>query len=466
MVLILLAEGRWANAHIALKQALTLAPSDPALILWSQALSSVDEKVSVDRELVLRALADAMLVEAHPQDLEDLVFVAQRLGMQSPWVVVCHAKALDLLKRPVEARELLRLALNAVDASPLHCLALAQSYSDASGLTDAVSLLREGVSRFPDDLALRMALCTSLLRAGDVSGANAVVFSASVASSQEPELLVQRGVVRMRQREFAEAVVLFREALTSWLESDGPSLVRIRPSTGFDADRIECLMWTSLVQLHDEGVQAFPTSGTLLGLIREGGLLPFDKDFDFGLPWDQMSAAMQCLARHGWEEYDGSFGLSNPRAFRHVATGLVLDLCGFLPGGGGDQFLGGFWVGQFPTSEDRVTVFPVLRLQEVVRKEGVVWMPVNADAWLQALYGNWRQPDPDFDTVIAAHNLRDFSPLTHSYALLRIITRWQQGQTAKLRSLLKHTLKYLPRDDLLLRLQQHAEHSLQRDSHG
>lgn len=84
-------------------------------------------------------------------------------------------------------------------------------------------------------------------------------------------------------------------------------------------------------------------------------------------------------------------------------------------------------------------------------------MPVNAEAVLTALYGDWRTPDPDFDTVIGAKNLRDFSPLTHCYALLRILSRWQQGHLAKARALLLHTLKYVPDDVLLGRVQAHLQ---------
>lgn len=365
-----------------------------------------------------------------------------------------------------EAQGLLQNALGDEAASPMHWLALAQLDLDAHHVGDAVAVLREGLTHFSDDLELKLALSSALLLAGDVAGADAIVFSVSTASADEPELLLQRGMVRMRQRDFLTAQTLFRDALTAWLEAGEPLRIRTFPATGFDSERIERAMWETLMQLHDDGIQAFPTSGTLLGLTRDGGLLPFDKDWDFGLPWEQMQAAVNCLLRHGWVEYACSYGLSNPRALRQVETGLVLDLCGMTPDQTGERMLGGFWMGAAPLADDRVTVFPMLDLRKVSRGTGYVWMPVNADAWLQALYGNWREPDPDFDTVIAAHNLRDFSPLTHCYALLRIATRWQQGQRTKVLSLLRHTRKHLPDDELLLRLEQHVGRFTNVGSYG
>ena len=43
----------------------------------------------------------------------------------------------------------------------------------------------------------------------------------------------------------------------------------------------------------------------------------------------------------------------------------------------------------------------------------MVWSVTDAQAWVAALYGpDWRTPDPDFDAVIAAYNLRGFALLT------------------------------------------------------
>ena len=88
------------------------------------------------------------------------------------------------------------------------------------------------------------------------------------------------------------------------------------------------------------------------------------------------------------------------------------------------------------------------------RPEGRIWALDEPEAWLAALYGpDWRTPDPDFDSTVAAHNLRSFSLLTQCYAFSRIYQKWLQGQLPKALALTRHSLRHLPDDALLLRVQ-------------
>nr|WP_246261602.1 adenylyltransferase/cytidyltransferase family protein [Thiomicrorhabdus cannonii] len=70
---------------------------------------------------------------------------------------------------------------------------------------------------------------------------------------------------------------------------------------------------------------------------------------------------------------------------------------------------------------------------------------------------DWQTPQPDFDTVIAACNLREFSLLTECFAYSRILTNWQCGNISKTVSLAKFTLHYLPEDKLLSLLVNHLK---------
>ena len=62
--------------------------------------------------------------------------------------------------------------------------------------------------------------------------------------------------------------------------------------------------------------------------------------------------------------------------------------------------------------------------------------------------------DPDFDTVIAAHNLRGFAVLTQCYAFSRIYECWLQGRLRKAAALTRQSLRHRPDDALLLQVQQ------------
>lgn len=208
-------------------------------------------------------------------------------------------------------------------------------------------------------------------------------------------------------------------------------------------------------------MHAFPTSGTLLGLTRDGALLPFDKDVDVGLPFTEMPRAIECLQHHGWREDKHSSGLSNPRSFRHP-TGLVLDLCGFLVDTDSDTTIGGFWIAGVQWEWQRVTEYPPMNLRRQQRPEGSVWQLEDPEGWLASLYGEaWRTPDPLFDTIVGAANLRAFSPLVEYYAVNNLITHWLAGRPDKLHATLRHTRYHRPDDPLFAQVQAALQTALQ-----
>ena len=61
----------------------------------------------------------------------------------------------------------------------------------------------------------------------------------------------------------------------------------------------------------------------------------------------------------------------------------------------------------------------------------MVWSLVNPEDWLTDLYGDWRIPDPEFDTVIFAANMKGFSLLTQCYAYNRLMWLWKKGYLSK-----------------------------------
>lgn len=244
-----------------------------------------------------------------------------------------------------------------------------------------------------------------------------------------------------------EARVHFREALRYQCEQLKQANIPPSPVM-FDHQAAERTLWQVLAQLAAAGVQAFPTSGTLLGLTREGQLLPFDKDLDIGLPFTQMDAAAACLEAQGWKRRVHIQGLVNPQEWHH--QGVALDLCGFMPEPATGRLLSGFWFEGPEHPWSRVTEFNDFTLQPLDTAYGQVWQPAEPEAILVPLYGpDWRVPDPDFDTVIGAHNLRSGSLLTECYALARTLNTWIMGQHKKTRSLLGHALRHLPDDPLL-----------------
>lgn len=268
-------------------------------------------------------------------------------------------------------------------------------------------------------------------------------------SEKHPAVNFVYGTFLQKQGELPNAVKYLRAALEFRLAD--PFKPREPSSSTEDFDKLETeeLMWTTLSVLAKSGIHAFASYGTLLGIVREGGLLPFDKDIDFGLPHSEMDRAAACLENNGWIEASNNF-LTNPRAFVHPLTGVTLDLSGFVVDSETGETFTGFWMTSIPYEWARNTRYDEIRLRKRLSPANdPLWELENPEAWLESIYGDWRTPDPDFDTVIAAKNLYSFSLLTQTYAFARIYSKWQNGQIRKALALARHTQRHLSGDRLL-----------------
>lgn len=257
------------------------------------------------------------------------------------------------------------------------------------------------------------------------------------------------GTFLHKQGKLADAVGHFRTALTLMLEHPTQA-ARPRPRDDFDKPEVERLLWTTLSQLALAGVHAFAAFGTLLGIVREGGLLPFDKDLDIGLPLSELDGATRCLTANGWAEVPHAFAV-NPRSFIHLKLQVTIDVTGFAVDPQSADTYEGIWMDGIPYEWNRLTRWNTISLVKADSPEGSpIWSLQDPELWLRTLYGDWRTPDPDFDTIIAAKNLCGFSLMTQCYALGRIYERWESGKLRKAWAAARHSLRHLPDDVLLL----------------
>lgn len=170
----------------------------------------------------------------------------------------------------------------------------------------------------------------------------------------------------------------------------------------------------------------FLCAGTLLGIVRDGDLLPNDKDMDLGLPWHVNRArVLAALAS------DGAFvhvpaaadeSTDNERlnlTLVHRETKIAVDLFFFRPDG--DHVEAGFHQRPAPILS-RMRRFDIGMLEW----RGASWpVPAPAAQYLADLYGDeWRVPDPDFDTVLSSRCQTPASrDVRRCYGYLRLYER-------------------------------------------
>lgn len=229
----------------------------------------------------------------------------------------------------------------------------------------------------------------------------------------------------------------------------------------FMSGKAETLLWTTCAQLADQGIQAFPYAGTLLGLVRNNRLLESDKDIDIAVWMEFWNACCAALEQAGWVRSSMRIDYINYRDYIHPELGITLDVCG-LQKNSDQQITGGFALPDYPSDYQRISVFSSFDLVQRATDYGTVWFPRQPEIILTAFYGDWRTPNPYWDTVVSALNLRRFSLLVRCYAYHRLAQNWLAGDLAKAWSYAHQVALKDPDDMLALRSRQWLERALNR----
>ena len=163
-------------------------------------------------------------------------------------------------------------------------------------------------------------------------------------------------------------------------------------------------------------------AGTLLGIYRDGNILPYDKDMDLAIPAEiERDRVIRALSHCGEFELrhrfrwrpDDTYSMS----FVHVKLGVTIDLF-FLHPDGERHFI---------TGVDHPAQPMLCRIRRFDfaqhRWRGTSWpIPSAPERYLEDVYGTrWQEPDPGFDTVLSNPNrLPESIPLVvcHGYQRL------------------------------------------------
>ena len=277
------------------------------------------------------------------------------------------------------------------------------------------------------------------LQANDLAACDA--FSAALGRGQEElggptplervRLGFLLGIARLRRIRIEEALSAAQTALRQAAALPWPAEKTLVP-THFSPETAQPLYDQTRAALHTAGLLALPTGGALLGLTREGRLLPTDKDLDLLLPHSQIRRAGEILMTLGWRPCWTSLRLANLQAFLHPGTGTTLDLIGFLHDRQRDKILTGWWLPGFPLAEGRLVELSMPRPVAFFGPFGFFWKLENPETWVAELFGPfWRTPDPGFDTLIETPALVSVTPFTRCVVLLRLLEAWLTGHRVR-----------------------------------
>lgn len=142
--------------------------------------------------------------------------------------------------------------------------------------------------------------------------------------------------------------------------------------------------------LHSAGVTAWVQDGTLLGLVRDGTVIPWDHDTDTGMfASDWSDACHDALAAAGFTLKKALGKRSNGWQHRWVRDGVKTDIFFYYPSGGGRVWHAAY-VSERKQYRFTYDAFDVAPLET---SAGVMLAPSPPEAFLVAKYGaDWRTP--------------------------------------------------------------------------
>lgn len=267
---------------------------------------------------------------------------------------------------------------------------------------DAVKLLDIAISSFPSQLAPVTLLSRIVSNEGQIESIMESK-NRNARSGFSPRSYAQfiRACNRAGAYSTAEdiAVDAVINILTAYSQKGGNGSAGTQtglPKGQFTSNKGNVIL-TQLSHVAEEhGARFFLMGGTLLGMVRDNNLLPWDKDLDFGCFVEEATITdlwkMFCKSK-----FFLPMGTVEDRLIklRHI-TGVTVDI--FVNHRDGDRRWHG---GQFVTWSD-----PDFHLRSVEFGGNTFYMPEHAEAYLENHYGpGWQKPDPAFDVFWEAPNI-------------------------------------------------------------
>jgi len=219
----------------------------------------------------------------------------------------------------------------------------------------------------------------------------------------------------------------------------------------FASGEAELLLWETSAKLAELDLPAFPISGTLLGLERDGRLLPFDKDIDLAIWTPHFSACCSSLNLLGWQPISNQLPFETFKGFKHLESGITLDVYGIVRDSNNHRQRMGYTLNEYPSEYQSIRSF---RWQDLILKDspaGKVWYLNHPHDFLEDLYGDWRIPNPWWDSTISSKCIDKYTLLVRCFGYDRLLKRWISGQMSRAWGFAYQIALQDPSDRLILR---------------
>ena len=279
---------------------------------------------------------------------------------------------------------------------------LGNTFKALGRLQEAVQCYQRMIALLPNQAAVHSNLGSVLRDLGEVEGA---LEHHQKAVELAPDFAPAHNSLANTHKERGElepAIAHYQQALTALMQGVPQQATAKAP---MDTASAQAALRATKTALDAANIPFFLAFGTLLGIVRDGDLLPHDKDLDIGLAWDvsrkEAIAAMEADERFA-KAFPGADGAEKDAwniTFVHTETGIEIDLFFFKPDGG--DVLAGLYHRPTPLHW-RFAAFETKEIDYL----GAKWpAPAVPETFLEAIYGpEWQTPDVGFDSLLQGHN--------------------------------------------------------------
>jgi hypothetical protein len=269
-------------------------------------------------------------------------------------------------------------------------------------------------------------------------------------------VLLQQAMALHDQLQFADSTASAL-ALARQLATERPAGPQNMPVTArISTHRRQSLILADIERLVlTTGLPVVIHAGTLLGLVRNGDLLPGDLDVDVAVvpPATSAQVAQALIATGAFKAQSHSVDSGSFRALLHLPTGLTVDVSEYTHEG---AWFITRW--RHPSGvvlrEAAVPAFaPVLVDHPAIGRR--LPQPDDPAPLLAATYGDWRTPNSAFDTMVSAPNLLGFTDFLRSVAAIRLADTLLAGDMAMARHLAGRLADHGSAGDIVALLSEH-----------
>ena len=455
------------GAEVAYRKALALKPGDA--VIWmnlgnvlddqdrlSEALEAKRQAITLKPELANGWLNYGNLLKRLGQEQEAAAAYQRAIQLDgrlaqaynnlanlyrgfghAPQAIVLYRKALEL--NPDFAEAYCGLGATYQEAGHLEEAAgyFQMALARQQDLTDVIfnlAMLRADQGRFTE--ALELTQNGQDLRPGDRNG------------------WLARASIAKQQGQIEGAITASRKAIDlewQWLRTQDTALFMDSTKPPMKVDDAGSVLIELKRFLDEKDIPFFLAYGTLLGIYRDGDLLPFDKDMDLGIPWDvprqwliDQIQASDAFEVKGLAELDEATMAWNI-AILHKEKNIVTDFFFFKPDG--SSLLSGFHHLPSPL----LWRFSAFDTAPLLYRGIPMPASANPEQYLAEIYGaDWRIPDPYFDSVVSGLNLvPECRDISIAFGYLRLLEHLKNHNWKKAYGYCKQLFAY--HDDPWLR---------------